>query len=107
MPCRPVEQAESTKGNNGVPWVGGSNAGGSGQGFDQGGRRRDPRGLQPAQQPRRHGHLVDPARVLRQPADLPNLVLAQAAADFATRVLGERERTCENCTKTQTTPASA
>ena len=29
----------------------------------------------------------------------------QAAADWATRVLGEREqRTCENCTKTQTTP---
>ena len=31
--CRvAVEQAESNKGNNGVPWVGGSNAGGSGQG---------------------------------------------------------------------------
>jgi hypothetical protein len=29
----------------------------------------------------------------------------QAAADWATRVLGEREqRTCESCTKTQTTP---
>src|SRR3546814_14968988 len=29
----------------------------------------------------------------------------QAAADWATRVLGERQqRTCENCTKTQTTP---
>ncbi|HNF63844.1 MAG TPA: integrating conjugative element protein, partial [Rhodocyclaceae bacterium] len=27
-----VEQAESNKGNNGVPWVGGGNAGGSGQG---------------------------------------------------------------------------
>lgn len=26
-----VEQAETSKGNNGVPWVGGSNAGGSGQ----------------------------------------------------------------------------
>ena len=26
-----IEQAESNKGNNGVPWVGGSNAGGSGQ----------------------------------------------------------------------------
>src|SRR3546814_4973704 len=29
----------------------------------------------------------------------------QAAADWANRVLGEREqRTCENCTKAQTTP---
>ena len=26
-----VEQAETNKGNNGVPWVGGDNAGGSGQ----------------------------------------------------------------------------
>jgi len=26
-----IEQAESNKGNNGVPWVGGGNAGGSGQ----------------------------------------------------------------------------
>src|SRR5690606_19718672 len=27
-----IEQAESNRGNNGVPWVGGSNAGGNGQG---------------------------------------------------------------------------
>ena len=48
-----------------------------GAGPDQGGGRRDPRGLQPAQRPQRHGHLVDPARFLRQPADLPDLDLAR------------------------------
>ncbi len=46
--------------------------------FDQGGRRRDARGLQPAQRAQRHRYLVDRAQRLRQPPDLPDLVVAPA-----------------------------
>ncbi|UQP97319.1 integrating conjugative element protein [Xanthomonas arboricola pv. juglandis] len=100
-----IEQAETNRGNNGVPWVGGGNAGGSGQGpvrvvgdvTRAGYNLLNGRGVTDTS-------TIDPStcgnRLTCQTWSSP-----QAAADFATRVLGEREqRTCESCTKTQTTP---
>ena len=99
-----VEQAESNKGNNGVPWVGGGNAGGSGQGS-----------IKVVGDVTRAGYNLLNSRGVAGPsiarASCGNCLTCQtwsspqAAADFANRVLGEREqRTCETCTKTQTTP---
>ena len=100
-----VEQAESNKGNNGVPWVGGSNAGGSGQGS-----------IKVVGDVTRAGYNLLNSRGVMDTSSIPRASCGnrltcqtwsspQAAADFATRVLGEREqRTCETCTKTQTTP---
>ncbi|ALV76568.1 integrating conjugative element protein [Pseudomonas aeruginosa] len=100
-----IEQAESNKGNNGVPWVGGGNAGGSGQSS-----------IKVVGDVTRAGYnllngrsATDTSSIARSACG--NRLTCQtwsspgAAADWATRVLGEREqRTCENCTKTQTTP---
>ncbi len=100
-----IEQAESNKGNNGVPWVGGGNAGGSGQSS-----------IKVVGDVTRAGYnllngrsATDTSSIARSACS--NRLTCQtwsspgAAADWATRVLGEREqRTCENCTKTQTTP---
>ena len=100
-----VEQAESNHGNNGVPWVGGSNAGGSGQSSVKvvGDVTRAGYNLL-------NGRSVGDATSI-DPATCGNRLTCQtwsspdAAATWATRVLGEREqRTCESCTKTQTTP---
>ena len=100
-----VEQAESNKGNNGVPWVGGGNAGGSGQGS-----------IKVVGDVTRAGYNLLNSRGVTDTSSIPRASCGnrltcqtwsspQAAADFATRVLGEREqRTCETCTKTQTTP---
>lgn len=100
-----VEQAESNKGNNGVPWVGGSNAGGSGQ---------SP--IKVVGDVTRAGYNLLNGRSVTDTSSIPRASCGnrlacqtwtspQAAADFANRVLGEREqRTCESCTKTQTTP---
>jgi integrating conjugative element protein (TIGR03755 family) len=100
-----VEQAESNKGNNGVPWVGGSNAGGSGQGA-----------IKVVGDVTRAGYNLLNGRGVTDTSAIPrtscsNRLTCQtwaspdAAAAFAVRVLGEREqRTCESCTKTQTTP---
>lgn len=100
-----VEQAESNKGNNGVPWVGGGNAGGSGQGS-----------IKVVGDVTRAGYNLLNSRGVSDTSSIPRASCGnrltcqtwsspQAAADFATRVLGEREqRTCETCTKTQTTP---
>ena len=100
-----VEQAESNKGNNGVPWVGGSNAGGSGQSA-----------IKVVGDVTRAGYNLLNERSVTDTSSIPRASCGnrltcqtwtspQAAADFANRVLGEREqRTCESCTKTQTTP---
>jgi len=100
-----VEKAEKSRGNNGVPWVGGSNAGGSGQ-----------RSIKVVSDVTRAGYNLLSSRGATETSSISASVCGdrqtcrvwsspQAAASWATRVLGEREqRTCEQCTKTQTTP---
>lgn len=100
-----TEQAESNKGNSGVPWVGGDNAGGSGQGA-----------IKVVADVTRAGYNLLNGRGVTDTSSIPrascgNRLTCQtwaspdAAVTFANRVLGEREqRTCESCTKTQTTP---
>ncbi|NUP87764.1 MAG: integrating conjugative element protein [Burkholderiaceae bacterium] len=100
-----VEQAESNRGNNGVPWVGGSSAGGAGQ-----------RSIKVVGDVTRAGYNLLNGRSVTDSASIPrascgNRLTCQTwsspgeAAAFANRVLGEREqRTCADCTKTQTTP---
>ena len=100
-----IEQAESNKGNNGVPWVGGGSAGGAGQSSIKvvGDVTRAGYNLLNGRSATDSSSIARSAcgnRLTCQTWSSP-----QAAADWATRVLGEREqRTCENCTKTQTTP---
>ncbi|MGV5110419.1 integrating conjugative element protein [Pseudomonas aeruginosa] len=100
-----IERAESNKGNNGVPWVGGGNAGGSGQSS-----------IKVVGDVTRAGYNLLNGRSATDTSSIARSACGnrltcqtwsspQAAADWATRVLGEREqRTCENCMKTQTTP---
>ena len=100
-----VEQAETNKGNNGVPWVGGDNAGGSGQDA-----------IKVVGDVTRAGYNLLNGRNATESSSIPQSACGnrltcqtwpspQAAADWAVRVLGEREqRTCEDCTKTRTTP---
>ncbi|HDY6860465.1 TPA: integrating conjugative element protein [Pseudomonas aeruginosa] len=100
-----IERAESNKGNNGVPWVGGGNAGGSGQSS-----------IKVVGDVTRAGYNLLNGRSATDTSSIARSACGnrltcqtwsspQVAADWATRVLGEREqRTCENCTKTQTTP---
>lgn len=100
-----IEQAESDHGNSGVPWVGGNNAGGSGQGS-----------IKIVSDVTRAGYNLLNSRSVGDTSSIDATTCGnrltcqtwtspQAATTWATRVLGEREqRTCENCTKTQTTP---
>src|SRR5258708_7556357 len=100
-----IAQAESSHGNNGVPWVGGGNAGGAGQ-----------NSIKVVGDVTRAGYNLLNGRAVTDTAPIDTNACAnsltcqtwsspQSAADWATRVLGEREqRTCENCTKTQSTP---
>ncbi|WP_372437190.1 integrating conjugative element protein [Pseudomonas chlororaphis subsp. aureofaciens] len=100
-----VEKAEKSRGNNGVPWVGGGNAGGSGQ---------SP--IKVVGDVTKAGYNLLSSRGANETSSISANACGnrqtcqtwsspQAAATWATRVLGEREqRTCENCTKTQTTP---
>lgn len=100
-----IEQAESSKGNEGVPWVGGDNAGGSGQAP-----------IRVVADVTRTGYNLVNGRGVDDTSSIDSGSCGdqltcqtwsspQAAATWATRVLGEREqRTCESCTKTQTTP---
>ena len=87
------------------PWVGGGNAGGSGQSSIKvvGDVTRAGYNLLNGRSATDSSSIARSAcgnRLTCQTWSSP-----QAAADWATRVLGEREqRTCENCTKTQTTP---
>ncbi|WP_431822478.1 integrating conjugative element protein [Burkholderia sp. F1] len=100
-----VEKAEKSRGNNGVPWVGGSNAGGNGQSS-----------IKVVSDVTRAGYNLLSSRSATDTSSISPSACGnrqtcqtwsspQAAATWATRVLGEREqRTCEQCTKTQTTP---
>ncbi|MCW2478055.1 integrating conjugative element protein [Candidatus Symbiopectobacterium sp. NZEC135] len=99
-----IERAENNRGNNGVPWVGGSNAGGAGQ-----------RSIKVVGDVIRAGYNLVNGRGVTDsaPIDPENCqslscqtwASPQQAIDFATRVLGEQEqRTCEGCTKTETVP---
>lgn len=99
-----IEQAETSRGNEGVPWIGGSNAGGT-----------DQAPIKVVSDVTRAGYnlvngrsATDTASV--DPASCNSLACQtwaspQQAVEWATRVLGEQEqRTCEACTKTQTVP---
>ena len=99
-----IEQAEASRGNDGVPWVGGNNAGGAGQ----------PSVKVVGDVTRAGYNLVNGRGVTDtsaiSAASCNSLACQtwpspQAAVEWATRVLGEREqRTCESCTKTATVP---
>ncbi|MQT88066.1 integrating conjugative element protein [Pseudomonas nabeulensis] len=99
-----IEQAESRRGNDGVPWVGGHNAGGAGQ-----------RSIKVVADVTRAGYNLVNGRGVNDTSSISQAsctTLAcqtwtspHEAADWATRVLGEQEqRTCEGCTKTETVP---
>ncbi|MEX2069374.1 integrating conjugative element protein [Pseudomonas aeruginosa] len=99
-----VEQAETKRGNDGVPWIGGSNAGGAGQ-----------RSIRVVGDVTRAGYNLVNGRDVSDTSSIDATSCAslacqtwsspQAAVEWATRVLGEQEqRTCDACTKTQTVP---
>lgn len=100
-----VEQAETSHGNDGVPWVGGDNAGGSGQ-----------RPIRIVSDVTRAGYNLVNGRDATDDSSIDtsqcggNLACQtwsspDAAANWAVRVLGEQEqRTCEACTKSVATP---
>jgi len=100
-----VEQAETSHGNDGVPWVGGDNAGGSGQ-----------RPIRIVSDVTRAGYNLLNGRDTADSSSIDarqcagNLTCQtwdspDASASWAVRVLGEQEqRTCEACTKSVATP---
>lgn len=99
-----IEQAETRRGNDGVPWVGGSNAGGAGQ-----------RSIKVVSDVTRAGYNLVNGRGVNDTSSIAQAsctTLAcqtwtspQEASVWATRVLGEQEqRTCEGCAKTETVP---
>ncbi|NYT62832.1 integrating conjugative element protein [Alcaligenaceae bacterium] len=99
-----IEQAETSRGNDGVPWVGGGNAGGAGQ---------SP--IKVVGDVTRAGYNLVNGRSVSDTSAIAQSGCASlscqtwsspdAAVQWATRVLGEQEqRTCESCTKTQTVP---
>jgi integrating conjugative element protein (TIGR03755 family) len=99
-----IETAEARHGNDGVPWIGGSNAGGTGQ-----------RPIQTVRDVTRAGYNLLNNRSVTDTTFIPQRGCGnrlscqtwsspQAAAQWAIRVLGEsQQRTCDSCTKTQTT----
>ena len=99
-----VDQAEKSRGNQGVPWVGGGNAGGAGQAP-----------IRVVSDVTKAGYNLVNGRSVADTSSIASSNCAslscktwsspQAAANWATRVLGEQEqRTCASCTKTQTVP---
>ncbi|HAY08380.1 MAG TPA: integrating conjugative element protein [Thauera sp.] len=100
-----IDEAEANRGNNGVPWVGGDNAGGAGQ---------PP--VRVVGDVTRAGYNLINGRSVTDTSSIPqascggNLACQTwsspgEAAAWAVRVLGEQEqRTCDACTKTITTP---
>lgn len=100
-----IERAETNKGNSGVPWVGGGSAGGSGQAS-----------IKVVGDVTRAGYNLLNGRGVTDTSSInandcngrltcQTWTSPQAAAAWATRVLGEREqRTCQACNKTATTP---
>jgi integrating conjugative element protein (TIGR03755 family) len=99
-----IEAAEDSRGNAGVTWVGGDNAGGAGQ---------EP--IRVVSDVIRAGYNLLNARAVNDATPIDAATCADrltcrawpspaAASAWAIRVLGEQEhRTCENCTKTQST----
>ncbi|MBA4243685.1 MAG: integrating conjugative element protein [Pseudomonas sp.] len=100
-----IEQTETSRGNEGVTWVGGENAGGSGQ-----------RPIRVVSDVVSAGYNLVNGRDVDDTSSIAagncggNLTCETwnspaAASAWAIRVLGEQEqRTCETCTKTVTTP---
>lgn len=100
-----IQTAETNRGNAGVPWVGGNNAGGVGQ-----------PSIKVVGDVTRAGYNLVNGRSITDttsidPSACINSLTCQtwsspdAAAAWAVRVLGEQEqRTCDGCTTTQTTP---
>src|SRR5690606_2804905 len=100
-----IQQAESNRGNNGVPWVGGGNAGGTG-----------PSATQVVGDVTRAAYNPHTGRSVGDTSSIPRSTCGnrlpcqtwpspQAASSWAARVLGEREqRICESYPKTRTTP---
>lgn len=100
-----VEEAENSKGNEGVPWVGGDNAGGENQ---------EP--IKIVADVTRAGYNLVNGRDVEDTSAIDSSNCSdrvscqtwgspQEAVDWATRVLGEQvQRTCESCTKTESTP---
>jgi integrating conjugative element protein (TIGR03755 family) len=100
-----VATAETSRGNEGVPWVGGDNAGGSGQ-----------KPVRVVGDVTRAGYNLVNGRDATDESSIDpsscggNLACQtwptpDAAANWAVRVLGEQEqRTCAACTKTVATP---
>lgn len=99
-----IEQAETSRGNDGVSWVGGANAGGAGQ---------SP--IKVVGDVTRAGYNLVNGRSVSDTSAIAQAGCASlscqtwpspdAAVQWATRVLGEQEqRTCEACTKTRTVP---
>lgn len=100
-----IDEAEANRGNNGVPWVGGDNAGGAGQ----------PPVRVVGDVTRAGYNLINGRSVTDTssiaPSSCSDNLACQTwnspddAATWAVRVLGEQEqRTCDACTKTVTTP---
>lgn len=99
-----IDKTEADKGNNGVPWVGGSNAGGKGQ---------NP--IKVVSDVTQSGYNLLNGRAVTSTGSTDksqcgnNLVCQtwsspEKASQFAVRILGEQvHQTCEGCTKTQTT----
>jgi len=100
-----IEEAEADRGNKGIPWIGGSNAGGAGQEPIRvvGSATRAGYNLL-------NGRSVTDTSAIASSTCQGNMVCStwtspEEARAFAVRVLGEQEqRTCDGCTKTQTTP---
>ena len=100
-----VQAAESTDGNDGVPWIGGTNAGGAGQ-----------QPIHVIGDVVRAGYNLLNGRSVTDTTSInasacSNQLSCEAwsspddAAAWAVRVLGdEQEQTCTDCTKTTTTP---
>lgn len=99
-----IEEAEAHRGNAGVPWVGGDNAGGTGQA-----PIRIVRDVTRAGYNLLNGRTITDASPIDDAACDSHLTCQtwpspEAAAAWAVRVLGEKEqRTCADCTKTQAT----
>lgn len=100
-----IDKSEQDRGNKGVPWIGGQQSGGRGQAPIKviGDVARAGYNLLNGRDPTDTSAIDQNAcgnRLSCQAWESP-----QAAAAFATRVLGEREqRTCDGCSKTQTKP---
>ena len=99
-----IEHTEARRGNQGVPWVGGEQAGGSGQAP-----------IKVVSDVNRAGYNLLNGRAVDDTSSIPQSQCGnrlsclswpspQAAAQWANRVLGEQiQRTCEGCSKTDST----